>query len=773
MAKLSELIIRIGADARGLERDLGKVEGKMKRMSRQIGDLGRRWTSAVTVPIVAGFTLAGREAMQFEAELAKVEGLVGLTSSEVAGMRNEILKLGPAVGKGPKELAEGLFFVTSAGMRGKEAMDVLTMAAKASAAGLGETKTIADLVTSAINAYGSENLNAAGATDILVAAVREGKAEASELAGSMGQVLPLAAEMGVSFDQVGAATAAMTRTGTDAATAATQLRQIMASLLKPTKQSEEALMAMGSSSAELRDTIQEDGLLAALMEIRELTNQYGEEVMAEVFPNIRALSGVLDLMGENAEENAQIFEELTDATGALDHAFSVTEETAQFKLNRALSQMRTSLSTLGETVLQQVVPILGKLNEILERVTDWWVSLDDSTKEWIVRAAIAVAAIGPLLLALSGLLSAGSAVIGALKVIAGALAFLVSPIGIVVAAIVGLGAAWLKWSDEIKVIAKGLAVYVEAAFDLLASRVSYAWHAIGKVIWDTLDSIMDAVRPFVRWMPAAFRDSFDAMATFVEEKSGRAAHAVDRASGDIGDALKRIDAAKYHMSKAWTDSSDQMVAGTNAVIDAEQELFQEMGPVNEVITEGSGEARDLGDAYEGVGNAAAGAAAQVGDLADAVEEATGQMSTAAGRSEVLSFAEAAAARGLDVKAYRDEVIAMSEQRLRDHAARVSGYDESRVAVDLQRVRESIPQLASGGIVNRPTIAMVGEAGPEAVVPLDGGFEERIARAVLRYVKPSMYNENHFHSPRPISEYEARRQMERLNRQQAVEWGVVR
>lgn len=32
----------------------------------------------------------------------------------------------------------------------------------------------------------------------------------------------------------------------------------------------------------------------------------------------------------------------------------------------------------------------------------------------------------------------------------------------------------------------------------------------------------------------------------------------------------------------------------------------------------------------------------------------------------------------------------------------------------------IPQLAEGGIVTRPTLAMVGEAGPEAVVPLDKG-----------------------------------------------------
>ena len=33
----------------------------------------------------------------------------------------------------------------------------------------------------------------------------------------------------------------------------------------------------------------------------------------------------------------------------------------------------------------------------------------------------------------------------------------------------------------------------------------------------------------------------------------------------------------------------------------------------------------------------------------------------------------------------------------------------------------IPMLADGGIVNSPTLAMIGEAGPEAVVPLGKGF----------------------------------------------------
>lgn len=40
---------------------------------------------------------------------------------------------------------------------------------------------------------------------------------------------------------------------------------------------------------------------------------------------------------------------------------------------------------------------------------------------------------------------------------------------------------------------------------------------------------------------------------------------------------------------------------------------------------------------------------------------------------------------------------------------------------------NIPYLAKGGIVTRPTLAMIGEAGPEAVVPLRGPHAPRMAR----------------------------------------------
>ena len=53
---------------------------------------------------------------------------------------------------------------------------------------------------------------------------------------------------------------------------------------------------------------------------------------------------------------------------------------------------------------------------------------------------------------------------------------------------------------------------------------------------------------------------------------------------------------------------------------------------------------------------------------------------------------------------------------------VPGLGGKSWGLSLPRVPEiSIPRLAEGGIVTRPTTALIGEAGPEAIVPLNKGF----------------------------------------------------
>jgi TP901 family phage tail tape measure protein len=298
--------------------------------------------------LVMAFTKAAQASIAFDTEITKLSTQIGLASGDVAELRAATLSLGGATTKAPQELAEAAFFIASAGLRGAAAMDVLRMSARMSAIGLGDTATVADTLTSAINAYGEETLSASQASDVLVNAVRLGKAGADELAGSLGKVLPIASAMGVTFDEVGGIVAAMTKTGTDAATATTQLRAIMTSLLKPTNEAEEAMLAMGLSANGLRAQIEEDGLWAALMTLQEATGGNSSE-FAKLFPNVRALAGVMDLLGPMLESNAELMAEMATATGTAEEAFAIYSMTTRAELDRLGASFQRTMIGMGDS----------------------------------------------------------------------------------------------------------------------------------------------------------------------------------------------------------------------------------------------------------------------------------------------------------------------------------------------------------------------------------------------------------------------------------------
>ena len=415
-----------------------KISSHLKGVGTSITNFGQSLTKFITVPLAAGVLAAAKFGKDFEAEMSKVVGLVGVSQKQVNSWKSEILALSPEIAKPPQELAEAMFYVTSAGLRGAEALDVLKMSGKASAAGLGETKTIADLVTSAINAYGSENLTAAQATDIMVAAVREGKAEASDLASTMGAVLPLASELGVTFDQVAATQAAMTKTGTNAAEAATQLKSIMSGLIKPSKQAEEQLKKMGTSSSEMRKKIKDEGLLQALMDLREMTNKYGEEAMARVFPNIRALMGVLDLMGNNLESNKKTFDAVKNSTGSLDKAFQAASETLDFRWNAALSAIQSNLIKFFDVIKGVIVPVLEKFVQGLNFVGNAFQSLTPFQQKLTLAFAGMAAIIGPIIMAIGTSIGILGGIIGGVSTVLALLGTVFASISIPIMAAIGI-----------------------------------------------------------------------------------------------------------------------------------------------------------------------------------------------------------------------------------------------------------------------------------------------------------------------------------------------
>lgn len=395
---------------------LGNVQRQLTSIGDSMTRTGRSLTTGVTLPIVALGAAVTKIGANFEETTDQIVGLTIVTRDQIDGIRAQLIELGKEVGKTPQELAEAFYFVASAGFEAEDAMEVLRASAQASASGLGVTADIAKVLGLVLNAYGKENITAARAADILVASVRDGTAEASAFASVLGRIVPTAATLGVSFDQVAGALASMTLVGLSADEAATSLNQVLVSLLKPSREAERALDDLGLSAAGLRTQLREEGLLAVL---RTLEERFAgnDEAAGLVFGNVRALRGVLALLALDSEQLNTVFADTAKAQGDLAEAYSDTEGSAR-DFGRAEAELHAALIELSEDVLPIVVDLVTRVASAVADAVAWFKQLPQPVRETVVQGLALAAMIGPLLLVLGALAKGLGGIIGPFKLIA-------------------------------------------------------------------------------------------------------------------------------------------------------------------------------------------------------------------------------------------------------------------------------------------------------------------------------------------------------------------
>lgn len=465
------------AAATGISGAVSRTGAAVTAMSSKVGAAGSAMTRGLTLPLAALGVAGAHLANQFEENMAKIVGLVGVPRAQVKAWETDVRRLAGTYAKSSIEASDALFFITSAGLRGSAAMDTLESSLKASAVGLGDVATIADVATSAVNAYGQKVLPAAKAMDVLAAAVKEGKLRADELAPAMGRVLPISSALGVSFDQVGATFAALSRTGTRPDEAATQLRGILNGLLKPSAQARDQLKDLGLSAGGLRKEIREKGLLATL---NHLSREFGdnEEAQARVFGNVRALSGVMNLLGANSKTTAGIFDRMKDSTGTLDRAFKETSETSGFKMRQQLGRIKGALMDVGMVAAPILADAMEMIADKVKVLRDWWKSLDPGIQRFIIQAGLVVGLAGPIASIFAKIGSTIGLLLRGLGTLLRVLAFLriaiiqvgvailTNPIGIIVTAIaalaIGVYLAWRRFEGFRNVVKTTLGVLVTA-----------------------------------------------------------------------------------------------------------------------------------------------------------------------------------------------------------------------------------------------------------------------------------------------------------------------
>ena len=543
-----------------VEGNMDKLGGTVMRNRRAIG------TAMLGIgAAVAGLgVVAAKSAATFDSAMREVNSLVGLSSEEFKQLSDQTLELSSRIGVDAVGASEALYQAISAGVPTDNVMEFMEVASKAAIAGVTDTETAVDGLTTVLNAFKMETSDAQKVADVMFVAVKGGKTTFDELAASMFYAAPIAAAMGVDFESVAAAAATMTKQGIPTKQAMTSLRQAFVALQKPTVDMEEALSQVGVASG--RALLDAHGLQKGLHVLTTQTN-LTESQMVKAFGSVEAFQAVLALTGQNAEMAASDLEASYNSMGSATEAFDIINQSVSRQWEIMTSRMKVVSIQMGGVLLPIVEFLARHMANLAEKFRDFQKEHPALVK-WVGLASLALGGLlivfGALALALPGLIAGFTILWGV--AFAPATAVILGVTAAIVAAIV----IWKKWEDasvkvRIVVLALGAAIlFALGPIGWIAAAVM-----AGIAIWKNWDTVISKVKKIIAeagqafiWVARQILVAAKAIADFIpglkgtEDMLQRDIDKLDAMTASMDGWARETDLKTRQAAQAWGDMED-------------------------------------------------------------------------------------------------------------------------------------------------------------------------------------------------------------------------
>jgi TP901 family phage tail tape measure protein len=311
---------------------------------------------------LAGLSASFDNLRGFSRAISEINSILPITAKLTAETTQKLIDFSRSFGTDQQSQAKAFYNIVSAGVKGLDnQLQTLSVSNKAAVAGLVDIDTAATLLVSSVNAYSKAGLTATKASDILFVAVREGQTTFSELAGALGNVTSIAANSGVEFEELAGALAFVTKSGIKTDVAATGLRQVFASIIKPSKEAADEAKRVGLEFS--KAAVETKGLAGFLKSVQVATKG-NEQSLAKLFGNIRALAPILNVVNGNFEDFERILKETKKSSGATSDAFDEIASSLDFKFD----QVSAEFSAFGLNLLRIVNPALMATAGVLKNV---------------------------------------------------------------------------------------------------------------------------------------------------------------------------------------------------------------------------------------------------------------------------------------------------------------------------------------------------------------------------------------------------------------------
>lgn len=703
---------------------LKKGGSATKALGEGITELGSSMTLGLTVPIVAAGGAATSVAASFDDAMSQVRGALGDASADMDGLRDLALQLGADTVFSATESAQAMVELAKGGLTEAQIKGG-ALAASMDLAAAGQLN-LADAAATTVQMMGSFGLEAGDATRIanaLAGAANASSADVSDLTQAMSQCSAQASLAGWSLEDTAAALALFADHGVKGSDAGTSLKTMLQRLAAPTDQAAEAIAAYGLN---IRDS---NGKMKDISGIAdELTGKLGGLSDAERDAALQTIFGsdasraAAILMQSGSEGLAKYIAATNDATAAETMANAQKGE-----LSWALENMGGAIESASIAFGTALAPAITAVAGVIGNVAEAFASLPAGVQTGIAVVLALVAALGPLLMVIGSVVAALPAISEGFAVLGGALAVPLAPAAAVVAAIAAIAAAiYAAWttsetfraavmagvdaiSSKVQEICAFLAPYVQAFLDQIVSTVQVAMDTLGPIIGAVLTVIVSTVVPIL----TSIMDTVAQVLAVI-----------------LATVTNVMAAVSTVIQGAWT-----LIQG----------IFQTVLGVILAVTTG-----DFTMLQQGVSNILNGLAGIVSGILQGIASVfSGQWNAikavVTGVCNAVSGAVSGAFNG--IKSVIDSTMGTAKSTVSGALDAISGFfaglhlefphinlPHFSISGDFSIVPPSVPSISvswyrTGAIAMGASVVGIGEAGPEAIVPLSGREMDPYADAV--------------------------------------------
>lgn len=309
-------------------------------------------------------------ASDFEAALGQLAIVASDTGVPIAQLRQQLLDLSKttplALGDLTKAYATAVGSLPKGANQAKVAFEALNASQLAARASGATTEDTLRGITTILAAYGDTGITAAQISDKLFATFDQGRATVPELTAAIGEIVPIAKAYGISVDEIFGAIAALTRGGSSASVAITNLRQAIVSTANggDIDKVRDQLKALGLS-ADLfsSQSLRKNGLIGVLEQVKKAG---GEPFADKLFTDIQGKVGVLGLFAQGLDQVRDDIDRVGKSAGKTDAAVALIGQNFDQLAGIAKNRLGAALIEIGERVMPTVIRVLNELADYAE-----------------------------------------------------------------------------------------------------------------------------------------------------------------------------------------------------------------------------------------------------------------------------------------------------------------------------------------------------------------------------------------------------------------------